>query len=130
MDLTLAKSLILNLSFTNYVKLCLIESSPSLSETTFRRKLGVLQALVLSFYISQLDTIVNNFRNMQIIVSIDTRWSARGYCANESTTTFFYLREDLSTFSLLYTINCVKRGKKIIIVEVVKEWRVGVQKRF
>ena len=61
-------------------------------------------------YEEELERKLETLNNQKITVSIDTRWSSRGFCANESTTTFFYFNEQEKEYSLLYTFNCIKRG--------------------
>ena len=110
MDFFVGKALVLNLSFNSYVKLCLLDDVEPYSETSFRQKSRALQSVVLSHYEEILDKNLTNLSGKSIIVSIDTRWSARGYTANESTTSFFIFNELQQNYTLLYTFSCMKRG--------------------
>ena len=111
MDKYLTKALILNLTYKNYTLLCIMENKEPLSETTFRTKINFLHSIVVNHYKKELNKTIEGVRDKSVIISFDTRWSSRGYCANESTTSFFLFNEQSKEYTLLYTFNCMKRGK-------------------
>ena len=78
MDFYLTKALVLNLSYSLYIKLGLIDDIEPLSETTFRRMIKLLQSTVVNLYETELDNNIQKLKGKQIIISIDTRWSSRG----------------------------------------------------
>lgn len=99
----------MNLNYNNYRKMCIFDNCKAMSETSFYKHRRSMQQKV----ISMLNCIFsNNLFSIAtpIIVSIDTRWSSRGWTANEATTSCFLCGSNGEN-KLLFVYNVIKRGK-------------------
>ena len=89
-ETTLVNALLSNLTYNEYQHETLLLGKLPLSATTFYLQLKKLQQIVITYFNQLLEKQIS-FVNSPIIVAFDTRWSARGFSAKESTTSCFFI---------------------------------------
>ena len=117
------KAVALNLSYQQYVALCLTEGENAYSATSFYRKTKPLKKKIIGHYQDLIENRLKEASTSPIHIAFDTRWSAKGWKANESTTTVFYKKGE--KYDLLLTTNLMKKGQDSNYKGTSKSMEVG-----
>ena len=104
------KSVILNLNFQQYLASCLLDDIPSFCESSFYSKTKPYKNFIINHYNEITQKRIEKLKGESIHIAFDSRWSSRGWAANECTTTIFFKNEQ-EEYELLSTINLLKKGK-------------------